>query len=377
MVTETFGTSYNKAADKGLPLWQSLAYAGSDAAVEYATEKSPLGILTKGLKVGTPLGTLIRKSIVSEVIGENTATVLQDLNEWAALNPDRTFADYLKERPSAALQTTIATIVGTGGNIAVGKVADAVLRQTSDAYMAEAQAQALKDIFALTATSKLAVRSPEEFKATVAAMAPDANVRFDAEQLSEALNQSGLKPEELQQKFPSLAALPEAIATGGEVSMPLSEFVSGAMGTPLEETLQQHARLGDNELSQFEAQQVIEKQDELIQQQTERIIKQAEDQAAMRKGHDAVQDRVFQALESVDRFSASVNKTYAAGVAAFYTTMAGRSGMTPEQMAQKYPLSIVAETGKGATLNESPTRDQDLIDLRKRESVLNSLLECL
>jgi hypothetical protein len=62
---------------------------------------------------------------IQEQFGEQTATVLQDLNEWAVLNPDKPFSEYLAERPNAALQTAIATLVGTTGQVAAIKAIEA------------------------------------------------------------------------------------------------------------------------------------------------------------------------------------------------------------------------------------------------------------
>lgn len=119
MVAETIGQSYLKADEKGLPLLSRLVYGVSDGVIEYATEKGPLGALVHSIKAGTPLGKAILQNAMKEMKGEQIATALQDLNAWAALNPDKPFADYLAERPEAAAKTAIGVLVGAAGNTAL------------------------------------------------------------------------------------------------------------------------------------------------------------------------------------------------------------------------------------------------------------------
>ena len=73
------------------------------------------------LKAGSPFYKVIVNQMATEIPGEQVATVLQDLNEWAVINPEKPFSEYLKERPSAAAETLIATMVGVGGQTTLVK----------------------------------------------------------------------------------------------------------------------------------------------------------------------------------------------------------------------------------------------------------------
>ena len=53
MSATTGGQSYGQARDKGVDVPHSLAFAGSQAAIEYATEKIPVSWLLRDLKAGT------------------------------------------------------------------------------------------------------------------------------------------------------------------------------------------------------------------------------------------------------------------------------------------------------------------------------------
>lgn len=117
----TGGQAYQEAREKGLSPQQALPFAVSQGVIEVATEQMPLGKLLDDINKKTGFGRMLLNQLKKEIPGEQLATVLQDLNEWAVLHPEKPFTDYLAERPSAAAQTLIATIVGTGGNVIVGK----------------------------------------------------------------------------------------------------------------------------------------------------------------------------------------------------------------------------------------------------------------
>ena len=117
----TGGQAYQEAREKGLRPEQALPFAASQGVIEVATEKMPLGSLLNDINQKTGFGRMLLNQLKKEIPGEQLATILQDLNDWAVLNPEKPFSSYLADRPSAAAQTFIATVVGTGGNVIVGK----------------------------------------------------------------------------------------------------------------------------------------------------------------------------------------------------------------------------------------------------------------
>ncbi len=367
MVSEAFGSSYNKAADKGLPLWQSLGYAGADAAVEYWTEKMPLDALIGGIAKNAGFIKTVAKSMALEIPGEQVATILQDLNEWATINPGRPFADYLAERPSAAVQTLIATVIGTGGNVAVvhgiAKATDQIAGAAWRNDLVDQQAELLKEQLRLATNSMLRQRNPEEFRAIVQAMAEQTDgapqaVYVDAEVLAQM-------PQDVLNQLPGVAdQMEEALASGDVVAIKMADVLTVAPGTPLEQLLVEHGRVGDPlAMSQFEAKAAGEQAQVFLQKQTEAVIKQANDSQAMQESYDRVRQGVLDQLTTTKRFRKDVNEGYATWVASFYTTMAGRLGVTPEQFRDggwtdkqgnvqpPRRLNIVDKTGAGESLN--------------------------
>jgi hypothetical protein len=355
MVSFTGGQSYQDAREKGLSMSQALPFAASQAAIEYATEKMPLDALIGGIKAGAPILQVLAKQMALEIPGEQVATVLQDLNEWAVLNPGKTFKSYIDERPNAAAQTLIATIVGTGGNVMIAKgIESATKRLMGDAYdagQADTGAEQLKAAMLAAANSKLRERNPEEFRSLVQNMATQtegapADVYVDAE----VLNQ--MAPEVLAQ-LPGVAAqMQAALAANDVVSIPMADVLAIAPGTPLEAMLVEHARIGDpSAMSQGEAKEAGSKAQEFLAQESARVIAQAVDQQAWQSSHDAVKQSVLEQLNAVGRFRKEVNEGTATMFAAMYTTIAGERGITPEQAWAEDPITFTDKTGNGAVLN--------------------------
>ena len=111
----------------------------------------------------------------------------------------------MKERPSAALQTALSTLIAGGGQIAVMKGIE-VMAQRGQAHAqgAEANAKALALLNQFAASSKVLARSPETFESFVAAASaegPVSHVFIDGK----LLMQSGLG-ETLASVSPAVAA---------------------------------------------------------------------------------------------------------------------------------------------------------------------------
>jgi hypothetical protein len=94
----TGGRSYEDARAKGLPMTQALPFAASQAAIEYATEKLPLGQLLGDVKAGTPFMQMLAKQIALEVDGLTTATT----RTWTAPDQDVNLTPNTGTFPAAA-----------------------------------------------------------------------------------------------------------------------------------------------------------------------------------------------------------------------------------------------------------------------------------
>lgn len=375
------GQAYQDAREKGLTPMQALPFAASQAVIEYATEKLPLHKLIGDIKAGSSMFKTLAHQIAAEVPGEQLATVLQDLNEWAVLpeNKDKPFTAYLAERPSAAAQTLIATVIGIGGNVAVMKsvqtAVDNTTGQQRQAQQAEQGAEHMKQLFALAAQSKLRERSPETLGALVQEMSDHTEgapteVYVDARTLA---GEGGLlNQEKVAELLPSVAPqLAEALATGGDVAIPIGELVGNVAGTPLEQKLLEHLRTTPEGLSQAEAKQASAQAEQYLQSEAARLTADAVDGTDLQVSADKVKAQVLEQLNTANRFTPEVHDAYARLVRDFYTVSSQRLGMTPEAMYQAYPLRVAAvNPAHDAVLNQGDVLD--LGDLSSFSAIENN-----
>jgi len=113
MVAPMVPEEYGKFRQRGGAPMASMAASLGSAATEYVTEKMPMGFLVKQFgKAGA--GQFLTGLLAREVPGEQVATLVQDAIDTAVANPDKTWGDYLAERPDAAYQTLLATLTQGG-----------------------------------------------------------------------------------------------------------------------------------------------------------------------------------------------------------------------------------------------------------------------
>ena len=357
MTASTGGNAYQDARDKGLPMSQALPFAVPQAAIEWATERAPLGQLIKDITVGTPIFKTLVNQLKGEVLGEQIATVLQDMNEWAVLNPEKPFNDYLAERPNAAAQTLIATIVGVGGNVAIGKGIEALATRGDKMGAAERDSTKLQNMMAAAARSTLRERSPETFAELVQHLADNQegaprSVYIDGQVLNQAVQ--SFTPEQLAQAFPSvtLEQIAQAASTNSTVEVPIGEVMAAVPGTPLEQVFLQNSRSTPDALSLADAQQQGEQAAEFIKTEADRVLQQAQDQVAWQTSSEAVKTTILDQLNQAGRFTPEVNEAYATLQMNFFSTMAARMGITPQELYDRFSVKVAGSSqAAGPVLN--------------------------
>ncbi|WP_088183965.1 acetyltransferase [Sphingobium sp. Z007] len=294
----TGGQEYLKARDKGLSPLGATVYASSQGAIEVATERLPIGHLVGDMASKAPVLRTFWNQIKSEIPGEQLATVLQDLNEWAALNPDKPFADYLKERPEAAAATLVATIGGVGATTgitlatertarAAGQVADRVI----SSRRAQDDAAALDQMGEAASGSKLKARDSVAFADLVREMADDVdadNVFIPAEAV-QAYMQSDAYDGDLDQWRDEIG---DAIATGGDFVLPIEAAVSELAGKPAWDVLKEDMRLTAGGMSRREAQTFDEAMADVMAEMTDRMA----DEERAARDLNAPRDKLLQTI---------------------------------------------------------------------------------
>lgn len=355
----TQGQSYITARQAGLSHEEAQAFGQRDAAVEVATELLPTARIFHALKVGTPAMDKLKDwavATIEEQVGEQFATHLQDLNQWASIdaNKGKTLDQYFAERPDAAFRTAVATAIMSG---TIGGIIGATNLAQRRRAPAEQQAQRsqrtealLTGLKELAEAAPIAKRDTSTFQSWVKAAAEGTeatDVYIDARTLVETLQQSGLTEPEIVAALPSIRTeLPTALLANGDVRIPIEEFAarSGELG----QSLIPHLRLDPNDKSVAEAQEFMRTSQEEFQKETEKAFAEVNADDAFRQSAQRVADQVYEKLNQTGRFTPGTNRAYASLYAAFFARLASDLGTTPEEAAARYPLLIQSEgVGEG------------------------------
>ena len=225
------------------------------------------------------------------------------------------------------------------------------LRRASEmagqAQEATAASDTLQAALQTAAESKLRQRSPEEFRAVLEQMGRNTDgtptqIYVDGEVLNQlAPDVRQLLPQAVQEQIQRAAEI------GDTVAIPVADVLTVAPGTALEQVLVENARLRPDAMTQAEARAAGDQAAQYLQQEAQRVIEQARDQEAMRASAEAVRTSILGELNAAGRFRPQVNEAMSQWASAFYTTMASRVGMTPEEFYQRYRLRVLGEAPAG------------------------------
>lgn len=355
--------AYNEARDQGKGKVASLAYGVPQGAFEYAFEVMPAAKLFGDLAAGTGFWKTLWHQAKVEGWTEQLTTLAQDFNTWMNLHPDKTVAEFIAERPGAAYETLIATIVGagvqTGGAKALHRVAGRGQRRDDEAAQAERHAQFLSEVAKTAEAIPTRERSPEDFQTFAQSLMDDdvPALHFDAQ----VLLQSGVTSQELAKvSAAAAAALDEAAATGGSVSIPSGEFLTNAPGSTVLATLVEHARTAPDAMSAAEAKTWMAERGDALQSEMSDALAEKQGDQAFKDSQEAVRQTVLGELQAIGRAQAPVNEAYATLVAARTAVRAAQLGLTPEALFEKQRLRVRGSEGQGGAVLEQGTTLDDL-----------------
>jgi len=331
--------AYNEAREAGKGKLASAAFGIPQGVFEFVFEKIPAHKLFGDLAANAGLWRTLKHQAFSETWTEQMTTLAQDFNEWMNMHPEKTLAEFLAERPEAAYQTLVATLVGVGVqtstihgiNKAIEKATDQSLQFKQDAF---------EQLQKLAAQSALRERSPEQFRALIqqtvdASDSAQKSIHVDAQ----VLNQLG--PEILAQLPEQVRAqIPAEAMKNGTVEIPMADVLTVAPGTPLEQILNDHARMTPESMSRADAQAAGD-QSQVLRQEAEKVIQQAQDQQAAQAEYDQVQQMYAQQIAASGRYRPAVAEQMGHWLASFYTAYGSRTGMTATQMQARYPVRVL------------------------------------
>jgi hypothetical protein len=346
--------AYGKYRSRGATPGQAAAGAGLEGGIEVATELLPMRFMVD--KLGKAGATEFMKGLLArEIPGEQLATLAQDAVDTAIANPDKTWGQYVAERPDAAYQTLLATLVQTGAMGTASAIAQKVAPERAAQADAERTAQTMAELAQLMEASKLRGRDASEFTAFVQQIAESGEtpteLYVDAQQLAGVLNQSGVDLQALRSAAPTLVAQLEQEVPGADVRVPVAELA--ALGPEFTTPLLDHLREAPEAMSRTEAAEFLASgEGNKIRSEVERLLAERQDGAAFQEQVKAATEQIEQQLNTVARFRPEVNKAYAGLLGNFYAVQAMRAGTTLEDMMSRYGLRIVGQTKAGALLDQ-------------------------
>jgi hypothetical protein len=234
----------------------------------------------------------------------------------------------------------------------------------------------------LAAGSKTRERDPEAFKQFVRDATDDGQLRevlVDANKFAEVLNQSGIDIDALAKTMPDVAGqFRQAVETNGDIRIPVEDYATHIAGGKIDAALLPHLKVEPDGMTYAQSQAHIEGQQAEMQQLATKILsdKQADDTAAAEA--QVVHDKVLDQLNANGRFRPEVNKTYATLARDFYSTMAERTGLTPAELYERYPLKVTSEaiTG-GLAQDRAPVAELGGEEIAPKDADLKSLREAV
>lgn len=167
--------SYGKYRSRGGTRGQAALGGALEGGIEVVTEKLPMGFLVESLgKVGA--GRFLSGYLGREFLTEQAATHAQDAVDTAIANPDKTWGEYLAERPDAAYKTALATLVTSGALAGVNRIASKMQQRADSMMEAHAGAMLLDGLEKAARSSKTAQRDPDAFAALAQQLGEEAGV---------------------------------------------------------------------------------------------------------------------------------------------------------------------------------------------------------
>jgi hypothetical protein len=197
--------------------------------------------------------------------------------------------------------------------------------------------------------SKLAQRNPQGYERFLAAQAQDTpaeTIYIDAATARDVLAQSGTTTAQLEELLPGIRErLERAVETGGDVTIPTSQFGARLANTKLGNALLPHMRLSPDAMSATEAQAFAAERQAVVEEARTILAAKQEADAAFVAEAQQVEDEAFEQVRAVGKFTDIEARTIAKLRQAMVVVDAAEAGMTPAQYQRErgVPLRVRGE----------------------------------
>lgn len=367
MGAQTGFESYGSARAKGKTPLAAAGYAGTDAAIEVATELLPAGKLVD-MVGGGKFAKDALGFVVSEIGGEQIATLGQSLNAYAhdldeELDNAKSVEEMLDIQAKRQAVTLVASVVGSGtqlGTVAGVNIAANALGKKSADYLEQtgvslAEQQVIDQVSVFAQSANIRDLSPERFGEFMQKVGADREVFI---------------PADIAQQIPDAPAyITEQLdGTGVDVTVPLDKFATDIVGNPeWFDLVRPHIRLSADSLSQAD---LADGDNETIHN----LLGRAEQESELRAESDRIYEQVKDQLVETGRQSESTARLSAQIIPAYVATKAERLGISPREIYQSMGLRIEgpgSEQDPGRVLYDQPAFpvEQDFTGLVISEEV--------
>jgi hypothetical protein len=369
--------AYGKYRERGATALEALTGGVGEGGVEVLTEMIPMGFLVKQFgKTGA--GDFLKGLVGKEIWTEQLATAAQDAIDTAIANPDKSWGQYLAERPEAAYQTLVATVTQAsimgGANALATYPKRQELKFQRDARQAQRTLEAeqtLTQLIDAVAQTQSIQRNPQDVADLIseADESGQTEVFINARQFANVFNQSAI--ETAERLGIDTQSLNDALTSNGDLTVPLASLATAVAQDESLRPVLEHTRVDPGDMSPSEARLWQSSQGEQFKAEAETVLAQRQADEVYQTEVQGVYDNLLGQLNTARRFMPQVNERYASMVKDFYVTMADRAGMSVNEMAARYPLNVVATGVGGLEQSKQPKVfgfDQTLTEAFKRWS---------
>ena len=282
----------------------------------------------------------------TEAVQETSENVLQDLAHIAYTSPESKVA-FMEAFEAGGVGAVVGTVVAS-------------IFQSALHIRGKRIQQGFQDLSDATKLQELRDRDPKAYQdfadRVVSHLAETTdgaveNIYIDANTFKQAMLDAKVDPATVANAVPSLAGqLDEALVTGGDLVIPLNDFIGQVAGTEVGDRLTPHLRATADSPSVAEM-ETAAKMSKDLQAQADRIMAEQGKTADMTKSANEVQKAVFDQLTATGVYAAPVSRAYASFVKNFYVTTAAEMGVSPSELYKMFPYKVTSgEIGQGQVL---------------------------
>ena len=167
--------------------------------------------------------------------------------------------------------------------------------------------------------------------------------------------QSGVA-DKLTEALPDIAEqLPAALVSGGEIQIPIADYLSHIANTEIDTSLADHLRVEGEDYTRATAKDYIESHAEELKNHVDKAVAEHQVDDAFKTSVDSVKSIIKDQLDTASHFDSSVNDAYASLVAHFFAVHAQKLDTTPEALYQQYPLKVDSLLSEGQVFGQNVT----------------------